>query len=337
MDRARQWGKMGLGMLLSLQAYRVYISSVLQFVAQLEPLPPRFADVERSAVQALLPGPRAWMLPHCLKDAAHFHFPVALVDLAATSVAAKIRVVRHENALHGGLLVRSRAARLLNDYSEDVNIAHIAWCKSWSGGSFFHNLAEADHQFSSKLRTGHGIGVNLSRRENFQKRITPLFRTTDIGSSTTHFRRRLDRWTALHTLPGRRLTKVGRVLEVLGRTTSPKVQAAYLRTFCDGWCTRRRFQEHAACAFGCGVGQDGLEHFARCRIVGQLFASSCNLTGHRTDDALDSFLIMRDMQEEVVAARGRALYALYRLYNGIRHGQFRPAEFQDAFTRFTSE
>ena len=55
------------------------------------------------------------------------------------------------------------------------------------------------------------------------------------------------------------------------------------------------------------------------------------------DDALDSFLIMRDKQEEVVVARGVALYALYRLYNGIRHGQFCPAEFRDAFVRFTLE
>ena len=61
LDRARQWGKLGLGMLLSLQAYQVYISSVLQFVAQLEPLPINFRNIERSATQALLPGPTAWM------------------------------------------------------------------------------------------------------------------------------------------------------------------------------------------------------------------------------------------------------------------------------------
>ena len=73
------------------------------------------------------------------------------------------------------------------------------------------------------------------------------------------------------------------------------------------------------------------------RIVGQFFAHSFNLVGHQDPGALDSFLILRDMHEEVIAARGLALYALYRLYNGIRHGQFCPTEFQDAFVRFTHE
>ena len=165
----------------------LYISSVLQFVAQLEPLPAHFAVVERSAVQALLPEPRGWVPPSGLKDAAHFHFPVALVDLAATSVAAKVRVVHHDNAVHGGLLVRSRAARLLWNFPDDVTIGHIAWCQSWGGGSFFHHLAKADNIFTSRLRAGQAVGVVLNRRGNFQKQITPLFRTTDIGSSTSHF------------------------------------------------------------------------------------------------------------------------------------------------------
>ena len=335
LDRARQWGKLGLGMLLSLQAYQVYISSVLQFVAQLEPLPINFRNIERSATQALLPGPTAWMLPTCLKDAAYFHFPVALVDLFAISLAAKVRVVRFDNVAQGGLLVHSRAARLQLRFSEGCTIGHMLWCQGWGKCSFFHHLADADNQFSSRLQAGQAMGANASRRENFQHQITPLFRTTGVGSATVHFRRRLDRWTTLRTLPGCRVTKVCRVLEVLGRRASPKVQAAYLRTFCDGWCTRRRFQGDAQCAFGCGAGFDGLEHYARCTVVGQLFASSCNLIGHRDDDALDSFLILRDLHEEVVTARGLALYALYRLYNGIRHGQFCPSEFRDAFKRFT--
>ena len=337
MERARQWGKMGLGMLLSLQACRVYISSVLQFVAQLEPLPAHFADVERAAVQALLPGPTAWVLPVCLKDAAHFHFLVPLVDLVATSVAAKVRVVHHENAAQGGLRVHPRAVRLLCRKSEGVTMGHMAWCQRWSGGSFFQHLVEADHQSYSKWQAGQCDGLDLSRQARFQKQITPLFRSTGKGASTLHFRRRLDRWVSLRTLLVQRTAKVCRVLEVLGRRTSPKVQAAYVRTFCNGWCTRRRCQGHAACAFGCGRGHDGLEHFVRCSVVGQLVASSCNLTGYRDGDTSDSFLIMRGMQEKVVTARGVALYALYRLYNSIRHGQFCPAEFRVAFARFTFE
>ena len=54
------WGSLGYGMLLSLQAYQVYVSSVLQFVAQLEPLP---VDFERAAVRQLFRGPAGWTRP----------------------------------------------------------------------------------------------------------------------------------------------------------------------------------------------------------------------------------------------------------------------------------
>eukprot|EP00973_Karenia_brevis_P015136 2068664-Karenia_brevis.AAC.1 len=88
-------------MLLTLQAYRVYVSSVLQFIAQLEPLPDDFADIERGAVQSLFPGPTAWIRPRCLKDADYIHLPGNLVDLSAVAQAAKIRVVRFENEQNG--------------------------------------------------------------------------------------------------------------------------------------------------------------------------------------------------------------------------------------------
>ena len=41
-DRSEWWGKAGYGLMLTLRAYQVYISSVLGFLCQLEPLPPNF-------------------------------------------------------------------------------------------------------------------------------------------------------------------------------------------------------------------------------------------------------------------------------------------------------
>ena len=66
LERAKTWGKLGLGMLITLQAYQVYICSVLQFVAQLERLPYNFLGKERQAVQALFPGPTTWIVSSCL-------------------------------------------------------------------------------------------------------------------------------------------------------------------------------------------------------------------------------------------------------------------------------
>ena len=68
----------------------LYISSVLQFVAQLEELPNSFFAEERKAVQALFPGPTAWMLPGCMKDADAIHLSMTLSDIPAIAKAAKI-------------------------------------------------------------------------------------------------------------------------------------------------------------------------------------------------------------------------------------------------------
>ena len=43
-------------------------------------------------------------------------------------------------------------------------------------------------------------------------------------------------------------------------------------------------------------------------------------------NGLDSFLILDHNEEENVVVRAIGLYALYRVYNGLRHHQFRPEE-----------
>ncbi len=62
-----------------------------------------------------------------------------------------------------------------------------------------------------------------------------------------------------------------------------------------------------------------------------------NLQGPRGQGALDVFLCMRDVHDEVIKLRAVGLYALYRLYNGIRHNHFSPSDFQGAFSRFIKE
>ena len=49
LDRAKLWGRLGLGLTLTLQARQVYVASVLLFVGQLEELPARWSQVERQA------------------------------------------------------------------------------------------------------------------------------------------------------------------------------------------------------------------------------------------------------------------------------------------------
>ena len=339
-ERAKQWGKLGLGMLLTMQAYRVYISSVLQFVAQLEPLPPEFAEAERHAIQSLCPGPTAWTVPTLLKDAAYLHLPVALADMAAISSAAKVRVAHLENIQHGGLKVHSRYSVLLQSFGTECSLGHVARCTDWGQHSFLAHLVEADIQFGHKLQAAHPYNILIHKREDFQRNITPLFRSIPMGASMIHIRRRMDRWSDMLTLPGHRPERARRVLGVLRDRATPRIQAAYLRSICNGWCTRHRFQMAGGCLFGCGYGPDKLEHYARCSVVDGWFTSGPNsvLNSCRPDaQALDRFFCMLHLHEEVIVAQAARLYALHRLHCGIRHRQFVPREYFGAFKRFVSE
>ena len=46
-DRAEVWGQLGAGMMHTIEAYRVFIVSVIAFIAQLDSLPADFPLVRR--------------------------------------------------------------------------------------------------------------------------------------------------------------------------------------------------------------------------------------------------------------------------------------------------
>ncbi len=337
-DRAAQWGKLGLGMLLTLQAYQVYVCSVLQFVAQLEDLPAKFEAEERKAVQALFPGPTGWMSPNFLKDAGYWGFPCRMVDVQATAEAAKVRVTCWENQAFGGLQIQARTQNLLAEVGPDVTAGHIRWMRGWAQNSFFHTLDRARANFAALVPNSAIRRQDLAKKNGWQKRICPLFSSCPAGSALLHCRRRMDRWDSLTTLPGHRSDRVCRVLKILGSNSNPRVQAAYIRTVFDGWCTKACFQEEGSCRFRCGRGCDKIRHFATCKVVRRLLDSTGTWTWSSSKSALDSFLCMDvDSDAGLAVQKCLSLYALYQLYNGIRYDVFRPEEFQDAFRRLRQE
>ena len=248
---ARAFGEVRIGMLLTLQAYQVYVSSVLQFVLQLEDLPENFESQERRACQALLPGPMGWMVPSCLKDAKHVGFPMELMDMAAVAIAAKARVVFFENMAHGGLGITRRAARFQTIGGDGRSFRHVGWVNTWSGNSFFFTLERARNAYLKRCSSDSVEANGSNKQLGWQRKATHIVRSVPKGTSTIHLRRRLDRWK-IQVLQGHRVERAMRVMAEVGRTSAPKVQAAYLRTICDGWCTKRRYQSQGLCAFGCG-------------------------------------------------------------------------------------
>ena len=137
LERARIWGNMGVGALLTCQAYQVFIGSVLMFVGQLEALPDDFGDWERQACRALFPGPARWIAPSCLKELRTLGFATELKDITSTTVVAKARVLRFEAS--GELAVRSRAwdLRMMVHTCSIGTLARCTWLRTWADRCFY--------------------------------------------------------------------------------------------------------------------------------------------------------------------------------------------------------
>ena len=173
-----------------------------------------------------------------------------------------------------------------------------------------------------------------------------LFHGQTRFTAQLHLRRKLDRWV-LQTLPGRRLPRVERTLDAISSLVNPRVLSSYIRLLCNGWMTNRRFQGRGFCSFRCGVQEDSIEHFSKCRMVKFYFRRSLDL--HPPDQGweLDHFLCMdvrcdlmrsnsgdEDPFSRICRRRALGCYALYMLHNSIRHGSVDADDFPDAFDRF---
>ncbi len=81
-----------------------------------------------------------------------------------------------------------------------------------------------------------------------------------------HLRRRLDRWhLTIH--PGNQIARMERALQLIKKRVQPRVFAATLKAMLGGWTVNTA----SPCPFGCGHGQDSVEHFAFCPILAGRF------------------------------------------------------------------
>eukprot|EP00959_Pyramimonas_sp_CCMP1952_P001375 28099-Pyramimonas_sp.AAC.1 len=67
LDRADVWGKVSAGTLHTIEAYKVFVASVVSFILQLDPLPDDFPQLEARALRKLFPGPWDWITGDLLK------------------------------------------------------------------------------------------------------------------------------------------------------------------------------------------------------------------------------------------------------------------------------
>ncbi|CAK0831009.1 unnamed protein product [Prorocentrum cordatum] len=124
-----------------IEAFHVFIMSVMLFPAQLDPLPTNYDDLENKALRQLFPGPRGWFTTQVMKSLRHVGFPKELPDdLQSAAVAARARVALHENAPEGGLRVRTRLSNLRRLISDSDNILRRARYADWVNGRVIFSL-----------------------------------------------------------------------------------------------------------------------------------------------------------------------------------------------------
>ena len=365
--RARLWGRVGAGLHITTRAYMVYIITVLTFVAQLEVPPDAFDNEERKACRLLFKGPHAWILPPVLQDLKSLGFPAELVDLRTVAIAAKSRVCRMENRIHGGLHIHRRARRLKHLADDCDDWQRLSWVAKWLPRNFLFSVAASDTVVEERIGLQRRLDTlpekytqwvmaqeqqSESRRKctvvYWQAVARSIIRQPSLCAATAHLRRRLDKFQ-LRTLPGHRVARAIDVCKRLNRLCAPRVCAAYIRTICDGWTTQARFQRRAPCPFGCRYGRDSLHHIIQCPKLQTWCTKHLALRrapdGYAADtflcmytDCLDaSFLMHGSTADEVLRARGLAVYAAYRLRNGIRHARHSRHSLDGAFLGYVRE
>ena len=329
-ERATLWGKLGVGMFLTLQAYRVYISSVLQFVGQLEDAPPQLSKEEDMAIKKMFRGPKDWVTADCTRELKTLGFGDQLADIHSILTASKARVVRWE--AEGCLRIHQRAVLMqrLTCRDDSCTLARLTWLRTWRDRSFILNLFKAaEHvQIWYKANPDH---ERWHRKVDWQKHATEQVYGPSRAYARLHLDKRLRHWK-LALLPGHRLAPALRNLEAIGRRCQPRVWAAVFRLLCNGWCTQSRFGGTGPCRF-CGAGEDSIRHLAHCRVVRtQQPLFQAPTSGLQLDTLLGFDGRLGD--EQILVVWAHSVYALYRVYNGRRHGRLSLEDVAGAFDEY---
>ena len=147
--RARTWAAQGLGLYYSLIVYKIYIISVLSFVAQLEEVPAYWEDYEGRILRTLIPGPFRWALPADFRGLQRdYGFPVEAPDLRLVSEAARFRVAHREAARQGGLGIRRWLDRLAAAWQASEATVLGIW-RQWLSVPYVQLLKDSLHALAA--------------------------------------------------------------------------------------------------------------------------------------------------------------------------------------------
>jgi len=341
-ERARVWKGIGGGMCVTLSALRVYVLPLASFLLQLEPLPQNWPSEEMKLVNTLFPGARGWTAPVLMRSLREIGFSNAMPDMRSMAVGAKYRVHRWEDARHGGLRVRRRLRSITATRTGSIYIVRTAHWRSWFEDNFFAQLQRAQQELADMAGARNltiealmqGTSTSPTPREHWQKRSSQLLRQPDPAGIEIHLRRRLDRWE-MQLPQGRRVDRARTSLRRLGPLVPPCVWAAVLKAIMDGWTMMHPDRRRTHCCFGCQMGQDTIQHYARCTRVADMAHRRLRLAPAPGTDRLLDFLVMDGGDDTHLACSALRLYATFIAANAYRNGRAEGA--RDAWLQAMTE
>ena len=287
--RGWQWNKVGLHFAATI--YNIYVQSTLGFTAQVADHTEAIRQLEQAALRKAAPGPGGWIRPEELWHLKAFGLPYEFKSTATTARAAKLRVHANENRRHGGL----DCAGLYEQVAQHIRDLHfpdrLYWLTEWHKRAV-HTIVweevkrarqegiEARHLIL-KGASGNTEADKKRRRENrrqLQAAVTKLIKAKDRYQPLTRARAKLTRWKLdrPERIIGERFL---RFMQHLKAGTTPRVQAAVMKTAWNAWGTARRFQVRHSPANRCMLGcedhptGDSLEHYDYCKVVKRLHES----------------------------------------------------------------
>ena len=332
-SRSRQVASLRLGMHISARTYRTLCFSALSFLWQLEDLPEELGRVEQSVLRLLAPGPGNWITPtilHHLQD--QFFHPFSFPSAPLTALAAKLRVLEFEPHL----CAEERVGQL-DAWRAWPLYRHTAW-NGWYENSFVRVLLRARAVASDLGVTSGTVRASVAsralnepaRRRLFQQRAYALcLRATRVDVEHV-IRSKLSRFRINDPPPGILARRACSRLELCFSLVTPRVAIVLLRSWWNGWCTARRFQNRdARCLFGCSdSAEDSIEHYCRCNVVVDFARSRLRLP-MRISGSMRSFLVLDSLcSNDELTLQLLLLYACYSATNVLRHQQANSANMQ---------
>ena len=257
-----------LGMASTALLYRIFALPVLSFILQIYQIPEEALKKERQALRLLLPGPGNWLSTTAIHNLdLLFGMPAAFPSLTVMSIAVKGRVAILE--VEDLAECKARISKALG--GDDAPIWH-RWTP-WFRNSFAYCISEAKDTLdcmgwllpaASQGKTRKSATSSTSFQSALYRALRQRTMRTDLSSL---LRQRLQRWAPLLDTPIGIAARRGEiVIEKLKKEVPACVLAALVRSWFNGWCTARRFQQgRGSCwlAEEC-AGEDSLEHYCRC-------------------------------------------------------------------------